>query len=144
MEVPECTEISREFFFYLKLIRDADKLDILKLVSEDYQKEEELRNPALEFNMPDTPGFSRNIVADILNNRMVKLTDTKNRNDIKLLRLSWVFDISFPEAFSLLKECGYLETILDSMPETEEVQIVRRHLKSYLKNSVETRPEIKK
>lgn len=144
MEIPECTEISRKFLFYLKLIRDADKLDILKLISEDYQKEEEFRNPALEFDMPDTPDFSRNIVADILNNRMAKLADAKNRNDIKLLRLSWVFDISFPEAFALLKERGYLETILDSMPETEEVQIVRRHLKSYLKNSIETKPEIKK
>jgi len=77
MEIPECTETTREFLFYLKLIRDADKLDILKLVSEDYKKEEEFRNPALEFNIPDTPGCSENIVADILNNRMAKLADVK-------------------------------------------------------------------
>jgi len=138
MEIPECTETTTEFLFYLKLIRDADKLDILKLVSEDYEKEEELRNPALEFNIPDTPGCSENIVADILNNRMAKLADAKNRNDIKLLRLSWIFDISFPAAFSLLRERGYLETILYSMSETEEVQMVREHIESYL-NAVETR-----
>jgi len=131
MEIPECTETTREFLFYLKLIRDADKLDILKLVSEDYKKEEEFRNPALEFNIPDTPGCSENIVADILNNRMAKLADVKNRNDIKLLRLSWIFDISFPAAFALLRERGYLETILYSMPETEEVQMVREHIERY-------------
>jgi hypothetical protein len=132
MEIPGCTETTREFLFYLKLIRDADKLDILKLVSEDYEKEEEFRNPALEFNMPDTPGCSENIVADILNNRMAKLADAKNRNDIKLLRLSWIFDISFPAAFVLLRERGYLETILYSMPETEEMQMVREHIDIYL------------
>lgn len=138
MEIPGCTENSREFLFYLRLIRDADKLDILKLVSEAYEKEEEFKNPALELNMPDTPGCSENIVADILNNRMAKLTDTRNQNDIKLLRLSWIFDISFPAAFALIKKYGYLETILYSMPETEEVQMVREHLESYL-NAVETK-----
>lgn len=142
MEIPKCTETTREFLFYLKLIRDADKLDILKLVSEDYEKEEEFRNPALELNIPDTPGCSENIVADILNNRMAKLADVKNLNDIKLLRLSWIFDISFPAAFSLLREHGYLETILYSMPETEEVQMLREHIESYL-NAVETRARIK-
>lgn len=142
MEIPECTETTREFLFYLKLIRDADKLDILKLVSEDYEKDEELRNPALELNIPDTPGCSENIVVDLLNNRMAKLADVKNLNDIKFLRLSWIFDISFPAAFALLREHGYLETILYSMPETEEVQMVREHIESYL-NAVETRDRIK-
>lgn len=138
MEIPECTGTTREFLFYLKLIRDADKLDILKLVSEDYEKEEEFRNPALEFDMSDTPGCSENIVEDILNNRMAKLADAKNRNDIKLLRLSWIFDIRFPAAFALLRERGYLETILCSMTETEEVQMIREHIESYL-NAIETK-----
>jgi hypothetical protein len=142
MEIPGYTENSREFLFYVKLIRDADKLDILKLVSEDYEKEEEFRNPALEFDMPDTPGCSENIVAYILNNRMAKLADTRNRNDVKLLRLSWIFDISFPAAFALLKERGYLDTILSSMPETEEIQIIRKHLESCL-TEVETETRIK-
>ncbi len=142
MEVPECTETTRELLFYLKLIRDADKLDILKLVSEDYEKEEEFRNPALEFDMSDTPGCSENIVEDILNNRMAKLADAKNRNDIKLLRLSWIFDISFPAAFTLLRKCGYLETIMYSMSETEEVQMVREHIENYL-NEVETKARSK-
>lgn len=69
---------------------------------------------------------------------MAKLTDTKNLNDIKFLRLSWIFDINFPAAFSLLRERGYLKTILYSIPEIEEAQIVRKHIDSYL-NAIETR-----
>ena len=141
MEIPGCAENSRESLFYSKLIRDADKLDILKLVSENYEKEEEFRNSALEFDMPDTPGFSENIVADILNNRMAKLTDTRNQNDIKLLRLSWIFDINFPATLGFLKERGYLYTIMASIPETEEVQIISKHLESCL-NAVETEARI--
>jgi len=132
MEVPECAENSGELLFYSKLIRDADKLDILKLVSEDYEKETQYRNPALELNVPDTPGCSKNMVADILKNRMTKLADARNQNDVKLLRLSWIFDINFPMTLTFLKERGYLDTILESMPETEEIQIISKHLKSYL------------
>ncbi len=141
VEIPKCTESSEEFLFYSKLIRDADKLDILKLVSEDYRKEEEFRNPVLELNMPDTPGCSENVVTDILNNRMAKLADARNQNDIKLLRLSWIFDISFPATFAFLKEHGYLDTILSSMSETEEVQIIRKHLESCL-NAAETKARV--
>jgi HD superfamily phosphohydrolase YqeK len=132
MEIPGCAENSREFLFYSKLIRDADKLDILRLVSEDYKKEEKFRNPVLELNVPDTPGFSKNVVTDILNNRMAKLADARNQNDVKLLRLSWIFDINFPATLALLKQHGYLDMILSSMPETEEMQIVRKHLEKFL------------
>lgn len=141
IEIPQCAENSGELLFYSKLIRDADKLDILKLVSEDYEKEEKFRNPALEFDVPDTPSCSDNIVVDFLNNRMIKLADVRNLNDIKLLRLSWIFDINFPVTLALLKERGYLERILSSMPETEEVQTIRKHLENFL-NTVGTETTI--
>jgi hypothetical protein len=141
MEIPGCAENSREFLFYSKLIRDADKLDILKLVSEDYEKEEKFRNPVLEFNVPDTPGFSENVVTDILNNRMAKLADARNQNDVKLLRLSWIFDLNFPATLALLKQRGYLDTILSSMTETEEMQTIRKHLENCL-NAVENKARI--
>lgn len=141
IEISECAENSGELLFYSKLIRDADKLDILKLVSEDYEKEEEFRNPVLEFNVPDTPRCSENVIADFLNNSIVKFTDVRNRNDTKLFRLSWIFDINFPVTLALLKEYGYLETILSSMPENEEVQIIRRHLENCL-SAVETKTRI--
>jgi hypothetical protein len=123
------------------LIWDVDKLDILKLVSEDYEKEEKFRNPVLEFNVPDTPGFSENVVTDILNNRMAKLADARNQNDVKLLRLSWIFDLNFPATLALLKQRGYLDTILSSMTETEEMQTIRKHLENCL-NAVENKARI--
>lgn len=141
MEIPGCAENYREFLFYSKLIRDADKLDILRLVSEDYKKEEKFRNPVLELNVPDTPGFSKNVVTDILNNRMAKLADARNQNDVKLLRLSWIFDINFPATLALLKQRGYLDTILSSMTETEEMKTVRKHLKNCL-DAVENKARI--
>lgn len=132
MEIPECTENSKELFFYSKLIRDADKLDILRIVSESYKEGEKGRNPALELYLPDTAGFSESIITDILNKRMAKMGDVKNLNDVKLLRLSWIFDINFPATFAILKEHKYLSTIISSMPEAEEVHFIEKHLESCL------------
>ncbi len=55
--------------------------------------------------------------------------------------MSWVFDLNSPVTHALLKERGYLDTILSSMPETEEIQIIRKHLESFL-NAVETEARI--
>ena len=60
--------------------------------------------------------------------------DVKNLNVIKLLRLSWIFDINFPAAFAIFKERKYLNIIISSMPEAEEVYLIEKHLENRLKN----------
>jgi uncharacterized protein (DUF1697 family) len=133
MEIPSFAENSKGLLFYLKLIRDADKLDILKLLSEESLEKERSKTSALDFYLPDTPGFSRQIVRDILNNKMAKIGDVRNQNDIRLLRLSWVFDLNLPSAFAILKAQGYLNKIMSSLPETEEMGVIRKHLENCLK-----------
>lgn len=135
MEIPKAASNSPQLLFYSKLIRDADKLDILRLICKDYEAGEKSRNPALELYLPDTPECSGPVLEDIMNNRMAKLRDVRNQNDVKLLRLSWVFDINFPETFTLIRKRRYLETIMSSLPGTEEVRRVRRQLKEYLEKN---------
>ena len=132
IEIPETASCSRELLFYSKLIRDADKLDILRIICADYEEGEECQNPALELYLPDTPECSKAVLEDIMKGRMAKMKDVSNRNDVKLLRLSWVFDINFPETLALLKEKRYLEIIMSSLPETEEIRKIRRHIETYL------------
>lgn len=136
MEIPKNLEKSKLHFFAM-LIRDADKIDILRLASEEYSDEDKNLNPALELYLPDTAGYSEPIVSEILNNRIAKIKDMKNRNDVKLLRLSWVFDINFPATFSLLKEYGYLEKIMSSLPDIKETSLLKRHVENYM-NSIES------
>lgn len=137
MEIPQYIKTFSKLYFYSKLIRDADKIDILRLASEEYMEEGKHRNPALELYLPDALGYSEPIVSEILGNRMAKIGDMKNRNDVKLLRLSWIFDINFSATFSLLKEYGYLEVIMSCLPETKDTGVLKWHFESYL-NSIES------
>ena len=131
MQIPR-EEENEEVVFYSKLIRDADKLDILKLITEHYEGSGTSSNPALELYLPDSPACSEAIIRDILNNRMANISDVKNINDVNLLRLSWVFDLNFPETFVQLERQGYLEKIYATLPNTEGVRRVRTHLKAHL------------
>lgn len=132
LEIPEYSKSSEELLFYSKLIRDADKLDILKIMSESINEREVGRNPAFELYLPDTAGCSETIIQDILNKKMAKIKDVKNINDLKLLRLSWVYDLNFPASFAILKECKYLNTVISSLVESVEINFVRKHLEDYL------------
>ena len=132
LEIPEYSKSSEELLFYSKLIRDADKLDILRIMSESINEGEIGRNPAFELYLPDTAGCSETIIEDILNKKMAKIKDVRNINDLKLLRLSWVYDLNFPISFAILKEHKYLNTVISSMAESEEVNIIRKHLEDYL------------
>ncbi len=132
MEIPKYPKSSIELLFYSKLIRDADKLDILRIMSEIYTNGGESHYSAFDLYLPNTSGCSESIIMDILHNRMAKNRDVRNVNDIKLLRLSWIFDINFPTTIALLKENKYLNKIMSSMSATEEVYTIKKHIENYL------------
>ncbi|RZB28817.1 MAG: hypothetical protein AEth_01819 [Candidatus Argoarchaeum ethanivorans] len=119
-----------------KLIRDADKLDIWHVVTTYYTERHRHRNPALELELPDTPGYSRSFIDDILNNRVSNSHDLKTFNDMKLLQLGWIFDINFAPTFFYIRERRIIEKIITALPDTEDIRKIQNHLKAYLEKRV--------
>lgn len=104
--------------FYSKLLRDADKLDIWKVVTDYYHRRDGGKNSVLELELPDTPGFSEEVVSDIRNGRAVQMKNVRNLNDFKLLQAGWILDINFKPSRDLAMERHYLEKIKNSLPES--------------------------
>ncbi|HEX9062097.1 MAG TPA: HD domain-containing protein [Clostridia bacterium] len=121
---PEC-------LMFCKLIRDADKVDILYILIGYYEKPESYKNLNIgEASLPC--GYSRDVLTDVLNSRMVKYEDVKTSVDMKLLRLSWIFDINFKYTLGLIKEKGYAESIISSLPNIEEINKVGKKVLDYV------------
>ena len=118
-EIPE-TE-SSDTILFSRLIRDADKLDILGIINEHFAERDLHPNSALDFGMKDEPGFSRDAVSDILQGKMVRIPSMKTMNDMLLMYLSWAFDIYFPVTLSCIEERGYLERLLSNLPGDPEI-----------------------
>jgi len=107
------------WLFYAKLIRDADKLDILKVVTDYYYQSQ--RNRAIELDLPDTPGFSEEVYRDLICKRTVDMKYVRNLNDIKLLQVGWIFDINFQPTIDSIIERGYLDMILGVLPKSKKM-----------------------
>jgi len=117
--------------FFTKLLRDADKLDIWRVVTDYYYRKDDKRNSAIELGLPDTPGISENVYQDLIHKRIVDVDHVKNLNDFKLLQIGWIFDINFEPTFHSIRSRRYLERIRDVLPETDKIQeifnVTQRH-----------------
>ncbi len=129
--------------FFSKLLRDADKLDIWRVVTDYYNQNNGKRNSILELSLPDTAGFSDEVYKDMLNKRIVDVKHIKNLNDFKLLQMGWIFDINFAPTFQCMKMRHYLEMIRQVLPESEKIEKVFVIAQSYLDKKIITPDEIK-
>lgn len=102
--------------FFLKMVRDADKVDIWRVVTDYYRNAGNHRNPTIELELPDTPHISRHVYEALMREELVQMTSLKTLNDFKLLQMGWVYDLNFPRTFQLVREKGYLEMLRDALP----------------------------
>jgi putative nucleotidyltransferase with HDIG domain len=121
--------------FYSRLIRDADKLDIWKVVTDYYHRTDKQKNGAIELDLPDTPGFSDKVLQDLMHKRIVQFNHMRNLNDFKLLQIGWVFDIYFQPTLKILCERHYLERIREVLPASEKInevfKVVQEHVSTF-------------
>lgn len=128
-ELPE-NETERCLLFS-RILRDADKLDIWRVFNDHYQGGGTLDSAALLF-LPDTPGFSERICADLIGGNSAKYEDMNNLNDFRLLQLSWVYDLNFPPTLQRVKELEYVQRIRDVLPESEIIDSAFDRIKAHL------------
>jgi hypothetical protein len=105
--------------FFMKLIRDADKLDIWKVFLDYYT--ENRPNDAIVLGLPDKPYFSQKVVESIRMRKSADMKDLKTLNDFKLLQISWVFDINFIPSFRAIKKNNFMDMIEGTLPKVSEI-----------------------
>jgi len=118
--------------FFAKLIRDADKLDIWRVVTEYYHQKNRRKNSTLELGLTDTPGFSADVYQALMDERIVDINHIQNLNDFKLLQLGWVFDINFTPTYRLLKSEGYVDLIGDALPKSDKIENILNAIHLFL------------
>ncbi|MDP8234896.1 MAG: HD domain-containing protein [Candidatus Erginobacter occultus] len=112
---------SSRCLFFTRLLRDADKIDIFKVVTDYYGRKDPSRDRAIELGLPDTPGFSPEVYQALLRKEIVRADRLRNLNDFKLLQVGWVYGLNFSPAFERVRRRGYLDIIRRYLPRTEEI-----------------------
>jgi len=105
---------------FMRLIRDADKLDIWKVFA-DFYRSDHPPEAAIVQHLVDQPVWEPSIVQAIMQKRLARFSEMKSVNDFKLLQLSWVFDLNFPETFAQAQNRTDLALIAATLPDAPEL-----------------------
>ncbi len=116
----------------IRLIRDADKLDIWRVFDDYFQQLPDERASAAGLGLPDRPEVTPVCLAALGAGQIVRLDMARVLNDFVLLQISWAYDLSTKTAYRLLDERGYLSRLAALLPDLPEVQAAvgraQRHL----------------
>lgn len=121
---------------FTKLIRDADKSDIFRVVTEYYERSTTEKNSAIELDLPDSDEVSEKVLNDLMHGRMAKLEDLKVLNDFKLLQIGWVFDINFMHTLKIIDDNKYLEIIFSYLPSNKRIEKLHNKINVFINASI--------
>ena len=122
---------NQKTILFLRLIRDADKLDIWRVFFEYYESSGDEKASAAALGLPDTPDYSKTVLSRIYKKQLISLTSLRTLNDFRLLQLSWIYDLNFKTSFRLLLERDYIRLISARLPRTDEVGKITVILKEF-------------
>jgi len=123
---------------FSKLIRDADKIDVLRVVTEYYREHRD--NPEafkLELEFPDGPGYSDEIVEKVLRGQLIDYNEMRTLNDMKLCQLGWVRDVNFVVTLKRMMQRKFLQMLVDLLPKTNDIEQVKEKVFAYVDSRIE-------
>jgi hypothetical protein len=125
------SHLSQRQDLFCRLLRDADKLDIWSVVINELEGSGNLVE-TLAGVIPTNNSISSQIVADLMERKVPDFSSVRNRNDMILLRLGWVFDLNFAASRRELLARQYVERLCSNLPARKEIQEVEKSLILYL------------
>ncbi len=113
-----------------RLIRDADKLDILRVFDEIYKKGSGCK--AADLGLPESHEVSESVYKSIMQERVVQFKHVQSDLDFLVMRLSWLYDITFPRTLEKIRERGYVENMAQRIPEGRCKKEILDKIRGYL------------
>jgi hypothetical protein len=118
------------------LIRDADKLDIWRVLLEYFTASPQERASAVVWELPDTGLCSDAAIKEVIAGRMIHRDLLATADDFKLLQLSWAYDLNFRDSFAILAERGYLDALTLLLPDQPGCRDAAHVVQKFVQNRV--------
>lgn len=107
--------------FFAELLRDADRLDIFRVFA-DYYRQGPAPGSPLELGYPDTGRVTPAIAAAVIKGQSPSYTLAASVQDMRLIKLSWVYTLKTPGALRLFRATGFPEATRRVLPPTTAVE----------------------
>ncbi len=104
--VPENLDSAERILVYM--LRDADKLDIWKVTINQ------------DMNKPIDSMVSPENLARLREFQKIPYAEARTMADMRLFRISWVFDVHFPQTIQAILSRGYIRQMFSKLPQTKQ------------------------
>lgn len=132
IQLPKLEEEQVQLF--CQLIRDADKLDIWAMVTNQFRDKSNDDMKIIMYNLPNQNQVSEKIIKAIQIEKLAKKEDMKTMNDFRLMLMSWVFDLNYKASFNILNQNRYIEKIYNTLPKQDGIINAYRTIKLFIEN----------
>lgn len=122
--------------FYVKLLRDADKLDVWRATSEYITRKAGKPNIVNELQLSDKGVVTTSFCKIIIEGGIPNKSDLVTFHDFIIFQMSWVFDLHFKKSFQILNQKQYIRYLYDSLPKNDSVIEIYRMLRIYIENRI--------
>ena len=129
--------LSPRQLIFSRLLRDADKLDIWRVINMHQEGSSNLAE-ALADDKPISNSYTSEILLELKEMRAPDFSFVCNQNDMTLLRLGWVFDLNFAPSCHQVLERRYIERLCGQLPASKQIEEIKQHLISYLRKRIST------
>ena len=120
------TTDNKRFLSFAKLIRDADKIDIYRVLK-----------PFL--GPTDGTGCSEDFIDLFVAGKQCDYTKMRTQDDRKLVRLMWVYDIYFSWSLEQIVKQNYIEDIIKNLVHDEKMLQGIERLRNYMQKKLQTK-----
>ncbi len=104
--------VTGEALLFSKIIRDADKLDIYRVINEDKMED------IFWYKEFENIEMTQELMDKFINDRFIKYKDIKNNADLIYVFYGYIYDFNFPNCFKIIKKNKYLDNFLTRIEET--------------------------
>ena len=132
------TDLDERTALFCKLVRDADKLDVLGLLIDNFTRY--YQDPAsfdLEVEFADEPRVSAGVLEALHQHQLVDYRQIQTLHDAQLVLLGWVYDINFKPTLARIAEKRYLDTIASFLPNLPEVRSTVERIRNDVRRRLE-------
>ncbi|MCZ4695206.1 HD domain-containing protein [Ancylomarina euxinus] len=136
-DLSELPKISDEqSLILIDLLRDADRIDVLRIVSDYYTHKKVHPNRHLDMELKDMPAIAKKVSSAIMAEKVVRREDVETVNDLKLSQMSWIFDMKHKRSFKIVSEKSYIKAIFETLPKSDVVIDMYRNMKIFMENQL--------
>lgn len=109
---------------FCKIIRDADKIDIYRVMTEEYEN--------LFYDK-----VSEYVLNEFNNNESINYKYVKNKTDSLMVKFAFMYDINFMESFEILKETKIFDNFMNSIKVSDNNKELFKNIKNKLDKYLE-------